>query len=291
MGVLDELALSGIGRLERSLGPKAALRALVPLLDTLPAGEARARGILRAIRYAVEVGDRAELAALCVRWIEDGWGAREARRAVLALAGRGAVDAAVELAQAEVLRTTGRYEEGAARYALGRCLEMLGRLDAALLEHEMAAHLANEQPRLRARASLRAARVLARLGRGDEAAARAAALLPLDRAPDEDRLAAAVLALGSPGRYARAAALDVLGAIAARRDALGETAARFAARHAERAGLALSAIEADRIEAILAPRSREAAARVRILAAIAEGAPGALAHAASADPAAAAILP
>lgn len=291
MGVIEDLALAGVDRVERSLGKKAALRTLAPLIDTLPAGSGRARAILRAVGYAAELGDDAQLESLCARWIADGDRALDARRLVVRLAGEGRARAAAELAEAEVLRTVGQYDEGAARYALGRCLEELGRREEALLEHEAAARLASEQPLLRALAGARAARVLFALGREDEAAARAAGLLPLERGAPEDRLAVAVIALGSPGRYRRAAALDVLELLARQGGEAGEAALRWAAWHAERAGLALSEIEADRIEAIVAPRSEAAAVRARELAALAGGAPGALAHAASGDAAAAAILP
>lgn len=291
MGVIDDLALSGVDRVERRLGKKAALRALVPLLDTLPAGRGRARGVLQAIGYAAELGEDAQVESLCSRWIVEGDRASEARRATVRLASEGRFTAAHKLAEAEVLRTVGQYEEAAARYALGRCLEARGRLEDALLEHETAVHLATEQPRLRAQASVRAMRVLAALGRHDEAAVRAARLLPLERGEPEDRLAVAVVALASPGRYRRASALDVLELLAREGGPIGEAAARWAAFHAERAGLVLSDIEADRIEAIVAPRSERAASRLRALAAMAARAPGAAAQAALVDPAAAAILP
>ncbi len=99
----------------------------------------------------------------------------------------------------------------------------------------------------------------------------------------------AVAALGAPGRYARAAALDVLERLAREGGPLGATAARFAAAHAERGGASLSAIEVDRILAILAhdPRGEEAAARLRALVKAGDDP----AHAAQVDPAASALLP
>ncbi len=292
MGVLDDLALSGVDRVERSLGPRAALRTLMPLLDTLPAGRGRARGVLRAIGYAAELNERELVESLAVRWsVEAQAKAKDARLAIVALAAHPA--AAIALAYAEVQRTRGDYDEAAAHYALGRALEAAGRIEDALAEHDVAIRLSGEQPLLRACASARAVRALLALGRRDEAAQRASALLPLERAPAEDRLAIAVAALDAPGRYKRAAALDVLEQLAQKGGDIGRSAIALAAAHAERAGRALSSIEADRVRAVLAhhPGAADASARLAALLAIAEDEPGALARGARTDAAAESLLP
>ncbi|MCZ7677905.1 MAG: hypothetical protein M5U28_03635 [Sandaracinaceae bacterium] len=101
--MIEDLALSGVDRVERSLGKKAALRTLAPLIDTLPAGE---RASARApARHRVRGGARRGRAArdLCARWIADGDRALEARRLVVRLAGEGRAAAAAQLAEAEVL--------------------------------------------------------------------------------------------------------------------------------------------------------------------------------------------
>jgi tetratricopeptide (TPR) repeat protein len=260
VGVLDDLALSGIDRIERSLGKRAALRALVPLIDTLPAGRARARGLLRAIEYAAEVDDPELVERLCARWSIDGVGV-EARRSIRRLLGAGRASAAVELARAELGRA--RAHDPAERYVLGRCLEAAGRLLEARLEYAEVARTATKEPRLRQTACAREVRVLLALGARGEAAPLAARSLPLERAAPEDRLAVAVAALEAPGRYRRAAALDVLESLARAGGELGRQAARFAALHADRSGTALSSIEVDRVAAVLrVAGSPEAAARV-----------------------------
>ncbi len=114
MGVLDELALSGVDRIERRLGTRAALSALAPLLDTLPAGRGRGRAVLRAIGYAAELGEAAQVVQLADRWVlEQAAKATDARRALVALAGAHP-EAAVALARAETRRTRGGYDEAAA---------------------------------------------------------------------------------------------------------------------------------------------------------------------------------
>lgn len=264
MGVFDELALSGVDRVERSLGPRAALRALVPLLDTLPAGRGRARALLRAIVYAAEVGDDGLLDSLCARWPADGV-ANEARAAIRRLL-RARPSAAVRLAKAELERASTPEEQARASYVLGRCLEAAGGLEQALEAHARARSLASDQPRLRQSAAAREVRALLATGRREEAAHRAAGLLPLERAEPEDRLAVAVAALEASGRYRRAAALDVLEQLARAGGELGRDAVRFAAWHAERAGSALSRIEADRVEAVLAHHPEGELARAQLAA-------------------------
>lgn len=264
MGVFDELALSGVNEVERRLGTRAALRALVPLLDTLPAGRGRGRALLRAIEYAAELGDDALLERLTARWPSEGHG-RDARLVIRRLLVHARAGAAVRLAEAEVERARGGHAEAAARYALGRCLEAAGRTREALAAHEDAGRLAEEQPRLRQSAGARQVRALLALGEPDAAAHRAARLLPLERAPNEERLAVAVAALESPGRYRRVAALDVLELLARGGGPIGRDAMRFAAWHAERAGAALSRIEMDRLDALLGPTEPEARARLATL--------------------------
>lgn len=258
MSALDELALSGIEGIARRLGPRAALRALVPLLDALPAGRGRARALLRAVGYAAESGDAAQLEQLCARWITEGV-SREAKPWIRQFA-KSRPDAAVHLAHAELERTRGTHEEARASYALGRSYEAARRMDEALEAYERAERLASDQPRLRQGARARIVRTLSKLGRSEEAARRAALLLPLERAAPEERFAVAVAALDAPGRYRRAMALDVLDELARTREELRRDAVRFAAWHAERAGPALSRIEADRIEAVLSHHSKGAAA-------------------------------
>lgn len=262
MGVLDELALSGVDRLERTLGARAALRALVPMLDTLPAGRGRARALLRAIEYAAELDDGALLESLCARWLAEGHGT-EARACIRRLLTAERAEAAVRLAQVDWRRAKGEHE-AAAGYVLGRCFEAAGRLAEALEAHAYVREHARDQPRLCQSAAAREVRALLSLGRRDEAARRASRVLPLERAAPEERLAVAVAALDAPGRYRRALALDVLEQLARAGGDVGREAILFAARHAERAGAALSAAEAERIEAVIAVDGAADEARRRL---------------------------
>ncbi|MEZ4339776.1 MAG: hypothetical protein R3B82_24410 [Sandaracinaceae bacterium] len=170
---------------------------------------------------------------------------RDARRAVRALLREGPSDAAVALARAELARTRETFHEAGAAYLLGLALEA-ARASGALEAYDRAARLADDQPRLRERARVRGLRVC---GSTDEAARRAADLLPLADASPTDRLAVAVAALASPGRYRRATALDVLEELARKGGDLGRHARARAAAHAESAPL--STIEADRVRAVL----------------------------------------
>lgn len=287
MGVIDDLALSGVDRVERSLGKRAALRTLVPLLDTLPAGTGHARAMLRAIAYAAELEEIGIRNALTARWATIAYGqASEARALIASLIEMRRLHAAVDLARSEVERTRGGDEESAARYALARALEASGELRGALSEHEDAGRRSAHRPRVAQAAAVREVRALAKLGDRDEAARRAARLLPLERGAPEDRLALAVAGLDATGRYARAAAIDVLGAIARAGGELGRHAVRWAAWHAERSGAALSEIEADRIEAVLLAWPDPIAARTaveRLRATLALGSDQGVARAAHAD--------
>jgi hypothetical protein len=238
------------------------LRALVPLLDTLPEGAGRARGVLRALRYAAELGDDSALTNLCARWSAEPYARAADMRRLLVGLSRSHASAAAKLAEAEVERTRGQYEEASARYAYGRCLETRRLYREALLQHEAARRLATDRPQLADCAGVRAVRVLLILGEREEAARRAARLLPLERGVPADRLAIAVAALDAPGRYRRAAALDVLETLARNGGEIGRAAVAFAAFHAECAGEALSSIEVDRIEAVLAQHRDVAAAAI-----------------------------
>src|SRR5690606_17886341 len=211
---------------------------------------------------AAELGDDAHLESLCARWSVDGVG-REARGLLRRLSAAGRADAAARLARAEGDRAASPQDEAPARYALGRCLEAAKRLPEALSAYDDAERLASDQPRLRQSAAARGVRVLLALGRREEAAYRAGRLLPLERAAPEERLALAVAALEAPGRYRRAAALDVLEQLARAGGAVGREAARFAAWHAERSGPSLSDIEADRIGAVLGPEGARAVQALR----------------------------
>ena len=285
MGLLDELALGGVERLERGLGKRAALRALTPLLDSMPQGRGRSQAFARAMALAAELG-RDELDPLIARWAEERSARhRDARGLIRELLGAHP-GMARAVAEAEVRRTAGTYDEASACYAAGRCCETTGDPDAALERYRRAARRGVDQPRLRRSAAMREVRVLLEVGDRDEAARVAAGLLPADDAPDADRLVLAVAALASPGRYRRAAALDVLERLAPTHPA----AVAHAAAHLDARAGALDPIEVDRARAVLALHPDPVARAIADtqLTAIATLSPVAAAHA---DPETEAFLP
>lgn len=314
MGVLDELALRGADRVERTLGKRAALRALVPLLDSLPAGPGRARALRRALGYAAEL-DALDLPALCERWATDGSRRlADVKPIVRRLLVSGRTDAAQVLARAALSRTQNGSDEANAHYVLGRCLEATDPPEA-LACYDRAASLAVDRPSLRRAAEVRTIRVLRRSGRRWEAAQRAVSLL--SQAPDveapsrgssiqvtnvershrwraADRLAVASAALEATGRYLRVAALDSLQELAREGGVIGRQAVALGAAHAEASGPSLSDIEADRLDVLLshhpdAAARRLATERLRALRAYAEESEAA--ELARTDPAAEAFLP
>ena len=163
MGLLDELALGGVDRLERGLGKRAALRALLPLLDPMPPGAGRSQAFARAMGLAAEL-EPETLEGLCERWADErGARHRDARLLVRALID-GRPGAAARVAEAELRRCAGTYDEASAAYAVGRAREALGELPAALEAYRRAARRGLEQPKLRRAAAIREVRVLWRRG-------------------------------------------------------------------------------------------------------------------------------
>ena len=245
MSLAGELALSAALRIEQSLGRRAGLRALLALLDSLGEGPVRAKAIGLAMRYAAEV-EPERLDALAPRWsLEEEHGAQADALAVIRMLG----PSSLEIAEAEVERThqAGGALAARARYALGRVLELRGDDEGA----RIAFSAARRHESLRASAAAREAQILLRHGEREAAAELARSALPAESAPPEERLALAVCALQSGGRYARSAALDVLEVVA--RDARhAASAGEHAAAHAEALGRALTEIERDRVEAVLA---------------------------------------
>ena len=123
MGVLSDLALGSVNQVEQRLGKRAALRTLVPLLDTL-GPEARSAALVKALRYATELNDIPQRKVLANRWAADEHGRHgDIRNAIREMLGGRRPGTATVLARAEVERAEGRYEEASARYLLARCLE------------------------------------------------------------------------------------------------------------------------------------------------------------------------
>ncbi|MFK7989081.1 MAG: hypothetical protein AB8I08_23890 [Sandaracinaceae bacterium] len=291
MGLLSDVALGGVTRLERTLGKRAALSTATQLVDTLPDGAGRDEAWLRAIGLASELGDPS-LDLLLARWAtaksRRKSTSKHARRLLARLLSTGLSDAARQLAEAEQTRTQGRRSEASAAYAHGRALEQLGQDDAALSAYRKAMRRGAKQPRLRRSAAARETRLLQRIGRVDEAARQAKELLPLSDAAPVERLWVAAAALHAPGRYTRAAALDVLVELSAV-EALRPHVERLAAQHAERFG-PLTAPEADRVRMVLAGND-EATRALEALLSLSRREAVAPSSAASTSPRIAAMLP
>ncbi|MCA9610193.1 MAG: hypothetical protein KC619_31570, partial [Myxococcales bacterium] len=136
--MLDELAIEGADQIERRLGKRAALRALAPLLESMPEGKARARAHLRVMVLAAPL-EPERFETLAIAWEAERHGKhRDARRAVRALLREGPSDAAVALARAELARTRETFHEAGAAYLLGLALEA-ARASGALEAYDRAA--------------------------------------------------------------------------------------------------------------------------------------------------------
>ncbi|MGE0789603.1 MAG: hypothetical protein AB7S26_28280 [Sandaracinaceae bacterium] len=253
MGLLDDIALGGVGRLERSLGKPAALRAAMSLRSTLPEGAARTAAHLRAMQLAGELDDRVTFDELADEWPScPGALHGAARRAVGELIRARATYAAGRVAEAELARCRGRHDEASAHYALGRAREAAGAHVEARDAYRSAIELAADQPTLVRAAQIRAVRALLALRDHDAAARLAAPLLPLSGGHPADRLAVAVAALAASGQYRRAAALDVLAELAqGGPDDVRRTARARALRHLEDGRDVLSPIEVDRVRTLV----------------------------------------
>lgn len=288
--MLDDIALGGVDRLERTVGKAAALRALMGLRDSMRPGARRARVTLRGIVLASEAADVLALERLTLEWsAEPGAVHGDARRTARELLEGGHVSALEKLAEGELQRCLGGHDEAGAHYLVGRAAEARGAYRVAVQAYDHAVATGAGQPRLVLAAHVRAVRAALSATDTADAARRAASLLPLDDAPAEDRLAVAVAALACEGQYRRAAALDVLAQLAARGPAsVRRTAMAKVAAHVERAAEALTPIERDRAAAVLAhaePAARDAAlARLEALGRLADRAPEGLASASAADP-------
>ncbi|MGF1470060.1 MAG: hypothetical protein ACFCGT_28400 [Sandaracinaceae bacterium] len=296
MDLLARLALGGAPRIEEALGRRAALRAFLALLEREPEGETRRGLVERALRLAVDLDERDALEALLARYRAD----PDAGELTVAVRlcrewlADGRVAPAVALAAAEATRATGSRTSGRSAYLEGRLRERAGEDPQAVAAYERA--IASGPDDVVRAAEVRRVRVLRRMDPRQGALA-ASDLLPADGLPPSERLAIAEAALLHPGRYRRAAALDVLEALAGS----GEPGAVLqAAAHVDAIGRALTATDADRATAVLAHHAdpvarRLAEARVR---AVLDGParPDADAEAAAvgvthADPAAEALLP
>ncbi|MEM1416374.1 MAG: hypothetical protein AAGH15_15805 [Myxococcota bacterium] len=243
----ESLALEGVRGASRRLGPAAALRALRALRRRLPPEE-RAKGAALFIELGLAAGDGAARLEAAELWREAGPRAplRTLARMLDALIAGGDAPAAQGLLAAERARAG---DAPASRYLEARARARLG--------DPVGARVALVRASDGARAGSALAAAIARARALGDQDAREAAHHAEHGGSDAETVALARLALGAPGRYARVRALDALRSVAARRP----DAARVAAEHLD--GRAITAIERDRVRAILAARGAEGKAALR----------------------------
>ena len=258
MSLLDELELRAQLEARRALGPSAAVAWGRARLTHEPASRARSECLRAVLVEALRVRDvdAVEILVPLLRErprVDDGalWAACEA-----------SPHASVAAVIAEELARCEPSVSGL--LVLAALREREARTDEASAAYRRAiAHadgLADPAGGLRARIEL--ARLCALAGRDVEALALAPEIEALRETlarlgrPDDfsprDALVLARIELAASGRYQRVRALDRLLEIVAQGGAIARAALRLLARHLERTGSSLTAVEADRIVALLA---------------------------------------
>jgi hypothetical protein len=244
---LGSVGLEAAKRAERRLGPAMGLRSYRALLGA--ANRSIALEAFRgACRCALALDDSPDFDDLAQAWERCGDETAEVAVICRALVRQGRGDAALRLAEAEVSRS------GSARawYLLARVRDQLGDAEAReAFERASQAEASGEEDDEAVR-SARAALVerafrAGGLEGGFDDGGSLEDLLADGREPQ--RLVAAVVALRSSSKYRRASALSVLAELT--EGSVGRDAVAFAARHADARGLALSWVEAERVEAVL----------------------------------------
>ncbi|WP_394822159.1 hypothetical protein [Pendulispora albinea] len=209
---------------------------------------------LAALRAAIEIGSVREIERVIRWWRSLRGGVHDDELASIAadLIDQGMPDLAAKLARAEVHRR----ERARSLYLLGRCLELArGAVHDEALEsfRRARARAAQEgDPNLACAAGVRVVQLLA----ADEltAAQAVAEAMKIDRAAlrgAEESLFVDAVLLGSTSRFVRAGALASLTDLARREPAFCERAVILGAQHADARGQALSAVEAERLIALL----------------------------------------
>lgn len=267
--ILDRVAVAAAERVYASAGARAGLYAFDALAAKAPSPRVRGEAILRAIECAIEAGARDDACRLAAAWTGapgEEWGDRVVSVSV-ALAGAGLAPAALDLARAES-RARPRAKLA---YLVGRlCAELgdAGRADAVAAFAEAEERAEREGAReIAAHARLRRARAVAK-AEGLAAGAEIAKAVDASTLGPVKTMQLARILLGAKSRFVRATGLGHLEATAASGDrATRARCAAIAIAHGERAGAALSPLEADRIAAALkhgadAPEQRAAAARL-----------------------------
>jgi hypothetical protein len=282
LNVIDAAAIGLCERIEQRMGARAALAAFRPLITRVAGGGARVRAILGALRCAVALGDEDEVGRLADAWStapgDDRFGDIVALS--ISLSQRGLAHATARLAVAESTRDP----RARAHYLAARCLEGAGdpaaieafsrAAEKAAIEGEIAIATASRARRIETLAATPATRALALI--------EATACDPSAGSPSE-RLVIARVRLDAPSPFSRATALSMLEELArlGMAHALGTeprrvaaAAVELAADHADELGVALGAVEVDRIAATLrhwpdASARMQALARLDALAAVA----------------------
>ncbi len=248
----DELTIAGAERLERTFGPNVALKAYRKLATLMVDRDTRARAALGAIRCAIAIGEINQIVEICPWWSVMGSGAYA--ETIIDhcknLARRGHIAAAAELCKAEIERQP----TAKTLYLMARLLEQRGD-PSALTFYARAAEKAGTEPGAQPIFITCQIRRIERLALDPntlpEAAQLAQALDPELAQPSQKLIIAGARMLAS-SRFVRASGISILEELARKGSpGIAEIAMRAAAKHADRYGDSLSAVEADRIAATL----------------------------------------
>jgi hypothetical protein len=252
MSMLGSVALGAAERLERTMGPRVALRSYKALFGQRDAAVV-ADAVRGALRCALALEDHEELCRVAEQWAALGNQAAtsEATAQCRQLLRQGRGRAARILADAEVTRSG----SGRAWYLAARVRDQTGDREGATKAFERAAQEGEGAIVVSARAAL-----LERALHEPASAPPVDATEVAKEGSDAQKLLAARALLRAASKFKRAAGLSILAEVA--EGPLRREAVALAAHHADGAGASLSWVEAERIDAVLSRWPDESAAAV-----------------------------
>ncbi len=240
MTLVDRMTVAAAEQVGETMGPRAGLTALLPLVTKLESKAEACRALFAALSHAIALSDRDAAQRLIDLFPIASSGARFPDVVAACHALRGWPELAVELATEETTRT----RSARAFYLRGRLLCDLGARERAA-DDFLSAHAHATTKHLPLVANVAAAQAFC-LGRHTMRREVDPVALPPPLA-----LRFAETALSGKGRYARVAGLDLLLRLATGDDgATAQHARRIAARYADATLSALTEIERDRLRSI-----------------------------------------
>lgn len=247
MSPLTTVGLRVARELKERVGARAALGLLSTLIESSSPGGARAEAVLDGMACAVELGDRAALQQLAAHWTAERAGPR---RRLAQLCERTGREAGAELASILAEAEFRRHADARARWLSAVCADRAGahqRADRSFLECIEAAE-AEGAVRVAQRARIAWAESLLAREQHSHAARLVAGVEPKDA---RDRWICARAKLGDAGRYARVEGLEALRELA-QQGGWQRLASRAVLEHVDRLGDALTTVERERVEQIVA---------------------------------------